>query len=235
MGWLDRTAFLVGSEGIEQLKDCKVVLFGVGGVGSWCAEGLIRSGVGHLTIVDFDRVSESNINRQLPALHSTIGRLKVEVLRERLLDINPEAEVTALGMHYTSETEFEFGNYDYVVDCIDEMNSKIALLMKASESRATVYSSMGAARKLDPQRIRVAELWKVRGCPLGAAMRKRMSRAKLKPAKPIQCVYSEELKETTDPLVNGTVVYITAVFGMNLAGLVVQNVLTSRATSKREH
>ncbi len=238
MSFLDRAELLLGHENISLLRSRRVILFGVGGVGSWCAESLVRTGVGHLTIVDSDVVCESNINRQLMATRKTIGRPKVEALRERLLDINPEASVTAVQAVFSEETAdgFNLDDYDYVIDCIDSLKDKISLLLLASATRARVFSSMGAALKLDPTRIRVAEFWKVRGCPLGAALRKRMKRAGVAPKQPVMCVYSEELLENKGSLkpsdvpksggtTNGSIVHITAVFGFTLAGLVVQDIL----------
>lgn len=237
----NRTKLLLGEEAMQKISTIRVIVFGVGGVGSWCAESLVRSGVSHLTIVDGDCVSETNINRQLMATTKTVGRVKVEVMKERLLEINPEAEIVALHKVYTKETndEFELGSYDFVIDCIDSLKDKIQLLLNATEyERPTVLSSMGAALKVDPTQIKVAEYWKVRGCPLGAIMRKRMKQNKWKPAKKIMCVYSEEVLEnkgktgeTCDykAVINGSLVHITAVFGFMLAGLVIKSVLPQSA------
>ncbi len=245
MSFLERTELLLGAERLQTLSSARVILFGVGGVGSWCAESLVRSGITQLTLVDFDLIAESNINRQAPALHSTIGQSKVTVLRERLLDINPSATISAVHAAYPfaeSVIAEHWGvgaeplrAYDVVIDCIDQMDAKIDLLLSATAAGATVFSSMGAARKLDPQQIRIAEYWKVRGCPLGAAMRKRMKRAGQKPSAPILCVYSEELieeaigrernAENNIKLVNGTIAHITAIFGFTLAGVVVNHLI----------
>ncbi len=238
MPFLDRAELLLGSQALSLLRSRRVIIFGVGGVGSWCAEALVRTGVGQLTIVDADIVSDSNINRQLMATHSTIGRPKVEVLRERLLDINPGAQITAIHDVFCEENaaSYELGSYDYVMDCIDSLKDKVALLLAATASGARVFSSMGAALKLDPTQIRVAEFWKVRGCPLGAALRKRMRRAGVKPSQPVTCVYSEELlsnkrqsptEEGKSP--NGSVVHITGIFGFTLASLVVNDVARQAA------
>ena len=219
---------------MERLGVARIILFGVGGVGSWCAEALVRSAIGHLTIVDPDCVEDSNINRQLPALHSTVGRPKVEVLRKRLQDINPACEITAIQGRYAAGVRFGLDGYDIVIDAIDSLKDKVALLLEAAESPATVFSSMGAACKTDPTRIRVAEFFSVRGCPLGAALRKRMRHDKTLPAKPITCVYDEELLPNLgaqqDPgpgkaVANGTMVSITGIFGFTLAGLAVESIL----------
>jgi tRNA A37 threonylcarbamoyladenosine dehydratase len=179
---------------MQRLAAKKVILFGVGGVGSWCAEGLIRSGVMHLTMVDPDRVAVSNINRQLPATTQTVGQLKVEVLKRRLEEINPLATIIAIPELYSGETSesFHLERYDYIVDAIDSLTHKHHLLVAASKTGATIFSSMGAALKMDPLNIRVAEFWEVKGCKLAQALRTRMRKSGEKPLKPILCVYSEE-------------------------------------------
>lgn len=196
-GIFKRTELLVGNEIMKDIASKKVIIFGVGGVGSWCAESLVRSGITRLTIVDSDRVCITNINRQLMATVKTIGHVKVEALKERLLEINPNAEIDAVQKIFTEDTadSFHIETYDYIIDAIDSLKDKLLLIQKACETDAVFFSSMGAALKVDPLQIKVAEFWKVRGCPLGAALRKRFKRAKIKPARKFQCVYSEELLE----------------------------------------
>lgn len=179
------------------MANARVIIFGVGGVGSWCAEGLVRSGITHLTIVDSDRVAVSNINRQLMATTKTVGKVKVEALKERLLDINPYAEITTLQKIYSEENyqEFELDSYDYIIDAVDSLKDKASLILRACETNATFFSSMGAALKVDPTRIKVAEFWDVNGCPLGAALRKKLKRAKTYPAHKFLCVYDDEVLE----------------------------------------
>jgi len=186
---------LVGGKAMEQAGSARVIVFGVGGVGSWCAESLVRSGIRHLTIVDSDRVSVSNVNRQLMATTRTVGRAKVEALRERLLEINPEAEITALQDVYTADTaeRFALDGYDYIVDAIDSLSDKALLILNACRSRGRLFSSMGAALKLDPTRIRTAEFWSVKGCPLAAALRRKFRHGRQMPRKKFKCVYSDEL------------------------------------------
>lgn len=237
----NRSELLLGSAGMEALRQMRVLLVGVGGVGSWCAESLIRTGLTHLTIVDCDRVCETNINRQLMATTLTVGQYKVDVLRERLLTINPEADIIAMRDVYTPETAplFHLDQYDYIIDCIDSLKDKINLLVEAThQPRAKVFSSMGAALKLDPTRIEVAEFWKVKGCPLGAAMRSRMRKEKLFLKKKVMCVYSEELlknqgaakPDDKSPAIfhkvstNGSLSHITGIYGFTLAGLVIQHI-----------
>ena len=200
-GLFNRAELLLGSDVMEAVVGTRAIVFGVGGVGSWCAECLVRSGVGKLTIVDSDRVCVTNINRQLMATTKTVGQVKVEVLEKRLLEINPDAEITALQKIYDQETadEFDLNQYDYIIDAIDSLKDKALLILRACQTRAVFFSSMGAALKMDPTKIRVAEFWKVRGCPLGAALRKKFKHMKVKPAHKFRCVYSEELLENRGP------------------------------------
>ncbi|MBQ0141350.1 MAG: tRNA threonylcarbamoyladenosine dehydratase [Prevotellaceae bacterium] len=209
----------------------KVIQFGIGGVGSWCAEALIRGGVDNLTIVDFDIVSISNINRQLIATTKTIGMAKVDVMQQRLHDINPSSCITALKMKYEADTadNFNFNDYDYVIDAIDSLKDKKMLILRACESSATLISSMGAAGKSDPLQIRVAEFWKVKTCPLARALRNQFKHDNQFPAKKFMAVYSEEPStqklENTNPD-SGTRlslkphIQVTATFGMNIAALI---------------
>ena len=196
-GIFKRAELLMGGDVMEQIAAKRVIVFGVGGVGSWCAESLVRSGIRRITIVDSDRVCITNINRQLMATVKSVGRVKVDALKDRLLEINPNCEVTALQKIYTEENADEFclDEYDYIIDAIDSLKDKVSLIMRACRTKAVFYSSMGAALKMDPTKISVAEFWKVRGCPLGAALRRRMKKAKMRPSHKFLCVYSEELLE----------------------------------------
>ena len=232
-----RTALLVGEEAMSRLESARIILFGVGGVGSWCAEALIRSGVGRLTIVDPDKVDVSNINRQLPATVTTVGLPKVEVLRERLLDINPQAEIVARCERFTVETaeRFDVKEYDFVIDAIDSMADKLGLILLCTKKNVKwseesvhrpwpqFFSSMGAARKMDPTQVRVSEFWKVNGCPLAATLRKRMRRTQCFPERKFLCVWSPERIEEAQP--KGTLMPVTATFGLVLASLVFQNIV----------
>ncbi len=229
-----RSKLLLGDEAMERMARKRVIIFGVGGVGSWCAESLIRSGVCHLTIVDFDKVDVTNVNRQLMATTETVGRVKVDALRERLLSINPSAEITALQQVFTAETaeSFHLEEYDYIIDAIDSLKDKAALILLATNTpssegdggRVRFFSSMGAALKLDPTRIKVAEFWKVQGDPLARALRNRFKRDKQFPRHKFQCVYSDELLQPREEG-KGSIVHITAVFGFTLAGLVIQDIV----------
>jgi tRNA A37 threonylcarbamoyladenosine dehydratase len=240
-----RTELLVGDKVLRQLAGTRVIIFGVGGVGSWCAEGLVRTGVTHLTIVDSDLVSATNVNRQDMATSRTIGQVKVEAMKERLLEINPSTQITAIKGLYSPETadDFNLNEYDFVVDAIDSLKDKAFLILKACESSAKFFASMGAALKIDPTRIHVAEFWNVRGCPLAAAIRKKFKKNGTLPAKKFLCVYDDEvlpnLGAAIDPdsavadgqpkkaVINGTTMPVTAIFGLTLAGLIIKDIYDS--------
>lgn len=246
-GIFKRTELLLGNDLMTKMSSVRVIIFGIGGVGSWCAESLVRTGVKHLTIVDADFVCETNINRQLMATTKTIGQAKVEVLKARLLEINPDAEIHTIQEVYSAETSdlFELESYDYIIDAIDSLKHKVNLILTATKTKAKLFSSMGAALKMDPTRIKVAEFWKVNGCPLGAALRGRMKKGE-RPAKKFLCVYSDEVLDNKGVVyeadeskssqllkqenpskkarINGTLSHITAVFGFNLAGLVIKDI-----------
>ena len=257
-GIFNRAQLLLGSDAMERLNSIKVIIFGVGGVGSWCAESLVRSGISHLTVVDSDRVCITNINRQLMATVKTVGQVKVEALKDRLLTINPMAEIDARQQIFSEETADSFclDSYDYIIDAIDSLKDKRLLIEMACNTKAVFFSSMGAALKMDPTRIKVAEFWKVEGCPLARALRQRFKRLKRKPARKFLCVYSDELLEnkghnascgtekcmcpkakngpgdaallnhewcSSKAQINGSLLHITAIFGMTIAGLVVKD------------
>jgi len=192
-----RSQLLLGDDAMSNIAQKRVIIFGVGGVGSWCAESLVRSGIKHLTIVDSDRVCITNINRQLMATSKTVGQVKVDALKERLLSINPAADITALQQIFTADTAdtFQLDSYDYIIDAIDSLKDKTLLILMACKTQAKFYSSMGAALKLDPTRIKIAEFWKVQGDPLARALRKRFKRDGQYPKRKFQCVYSDELLE----------------------------------------
>lgn len=193
-GIFQRTELLVGNEVMKRISETRVIIFGIGGVGSWCAESLVRSGIQHVTIVDSDRICVTNINRQLHATTKTVGQVKTDVLKNRLLEINPKAEITAIQQIYNAETSdsFQLHTYDYIIDAIDSLSSKAHLIREATRTNAVLFSSMGASLKADPTKIKTAEFWKVQGCPLGSALRAKIRKGEL-PAKKFLCVYSEEL------------------------------------------
>lgn len=261
----NRTLRLLGEEAMTRLGQVKVLVVGVGGVGGWCAEGLLRSGITHITIVDSDRVSVTNINRQVVATTKTVGRVKVEALKEHLLEINPHAQIVALQKIYCDEDHESFclDDYDYIIDAVDSLKDKVSLILRATSSRAVFFSSMGAALKVDPTNVKVAEFWKVQGCPLAAMLRKRIKHLGQFPAKKFMCVYDPEVCDNLGPAercpeefgnlagegdadleghdwslskaqVNGTMVHVVAIFGMTLAGLVVKHAITQLKKQESE-
>ncbi len=236
----NRLRLLLGDETLSQIMQKRVIVFGVGGVGSWCAESLVRSGICDITLVDADKVCITNINRQLLATSSTIDGIKVEVMKRRLLDINPSAQVTALEKRYdeSSAGEFNLNDYDYVIDAIDSLSDKALLIRNACDSTATLFASMGAALKTDSSRISTAEFWKVQGCPLAAALRRRFKKSKQLPSRKFRCVYSDEIFPNrggeidndgsmtfNKASINGTLSHTTAIFGLKLAELVINDIL----------
>lgn len=186
-----RTELLFGNEAMNKLKDARVAIFGIGGVGGYTAEALIRSGVGAVDLIDDDKVCMTNLNRQLIATRKTIGKYKVDVMKERLLDINPKANVVTHQCFYMPENagNFDFSDYDYVVDAIDTVTAKIELVLRAQEKNVPIISCMGAGNKLDPTALEVADIYKTSVCPLAKVMRKEL---KARRVKKLKVVYSKE-------------------------------------------
>ncbi len=232
----DRIERLVGTEAMERISAARVIIFGIGGVGSWVAESLVRSGVRRLTMVDRDCVDITNVNRQCPATMKTIGKSKVIAMKSRLLDINPQAEIEAIQDIYDASTRerFHLEDYDYIVDAIDSLSCKADLILTATSlpHHIQFFSSMGAALKMDPQKIRVAEFWQVEGCPLARALRQHFKRSKQFPRRKFRVVYSPEVLSNQGSLdpdsapYNGTFAHSTAIFGFTLAGLIIQDILS---------
>ena len=228
----ERSRRILGDGSMTRLNGIRVLLLGVGGVGSWCAEALVRTGVTHLTLVDPDVVGESNVNRQLMATTQNVGQPKVLEMQKRLREINPNAEIEALQTAYTAENAsiFDFEAYDFVIDAIDSLPDKLHLILNVCRAeRPVLLSSMGAALKMDGARVNVAEFWKVKGCPLARALRQKMKANQTFPAKKFRCVYSDEPRpEDVKPCAdgNGSLVHVTAVFGLRLAEEVVKNATT---------
>jgi tRNA A37 threonylcarbamoyladenosine dehydratase len=207
------------------LQSKRVILFGIGGVGSWCAECLIRTGLTHLTIVDGDTVQASNLNRQLPATQATLGMPKVEALKARLLEINPDAEIEARYEMVNGEWLMVNGleGYDYVIDAIDSVADKTDLLLYASRLKGVkIFSSMGAALRFDPTQVTTGELMSIKGDALAKAVRARMKRLDRHPSKKIRCVYSTEQAQKCET--RGSLMQVTAVFGLTLASLVISDI-----------
>ena len=219
-----RTAKVLGENSIEVLSHCRVAVFGIGGVGGHAVEALARAGVGTIDIIDSDTVSESNINRQTVATHSTVGQPKVEVMKTKILDINPECEVNVHQCFYLPETaeNFDFTKYDYVLDCVDTVAAKIDIICKANEHNVPIISAMGAGNKLDPTAFRVADIFETKVCPLARIMRTNLKKRGIKSLK---VVYSEEIPhESTekDPetgrSIPGSVPFVPSVMGLIMAG-----------------
>lgn len=231
--WM-RTGMLLGSAAIERLKKSSVAVFGVGGVGGYAAEALARTGIGKITLVDKDVVSRSNINRQIIALQSTVGRPKVEVMRERMLDINPEIEVTARQCFYLPENAetFDFGQYDYVVDAVDTVTAKLSIIMRAKEAGVPVISSMGAGNKLDPSLFEVADISRTSVCPLAKVMRREL---KARGIRDVKVVFSKEIpqkplygvEEENRRMTPGSIAFVPAAAGLVLAGEVIREIARS--------
>ena len=230
-----RTRLLTGDETMGHISETKVIIFGIGGVGSWAAESLVRTGIRHITLVDSDTISISNINRQLPATTLTVGEPKVEVARRHLLEINPEADIKAITLFYSEETadSIDLSQYDYIVDAIDSLKDKALLILNATRANKKLFSSMGAALKMDPQKVKVAEFWNVKGCPLARALRNKFKKEHKFPSRKFKCVYSDELLEnkgiTTETCeykaqINGSLSHITGMFGLMLAGEIIKDI-----------
>ncbi len=229
-----RVEMLLGPAAMERIARARVLLFGLGGVGSWCAEALARSGVARITLVDPDVVVATNVNRQAQATSRNIGAPKAGELRHRLLALNPAAEVTAINLAFSAESAdfFNLAGYDYVIDAIDSVDDKVLLIERCRQSGVVLFSSMGAAAKRDPTRVRVAPLGETKQCPLARIIRRRLRAKGVDDA--FLCVYSDEppldgaSEEEEGPAgrrrrVNGALVQVTAVFGFTLAGLVVND------------
>ena len=217
----ERTSLLVGEEAISKLNNSKVLIFGVGGVGGYVAEALARTGVGSITIVDKDTVSESNINRQIIALHSTVGRDKVDVLKERMLDINPDLDVDARKCFFLPDNahEFDFNQYDYIVDAVDTVTAKLQIIVQAKEAGVPVISAMGAGNKVHPEMFEIADIYKTEMCPLAKVMRREL---KERGIKKLKVVYSKE-KPVYKGDVPGSIAFSPSVVGLLMASEVVRD------------
>ena len=246
-----RTQLLLGKEGMDKLKNARVAVFGIGGVGGFTAEALVRSGIGAIDIIDDDKVCLSNINRQIFATQKTIGKFKVDVAMERLLDINPEVKIKKHQIFYTPETspQFDFSQYDYIVDAIDTVSGKIELALNAQKTNTPIISSMGAGNKLDPTAFEVTDIYKTSVCPLARVMRSELRKRNIKSLK---VVYSKEKPitplEDTEIIGNdsdfsdknsererkirrqvpGSTAFVPSVAGLIIAGEVVKDLINSK-------
>ncbi len=236
--WCSRTEILLGTDSIKKLENATVAVFGIGGVGGFATEALARSGIGTLELIDHDTVSVSNINRQIVALHSTVGKYKVDVMRDRILDINPNINVVVHKCFYLPQTaeQFDFSKYDYVVDCIDTVTGKLQLIEAAKAAGTPVISSMGAGNKLDPTAFEVADISKTSVCPLAKVMRRELKKRKIQNVK---VVYSKEepveskvkvQEENTDrrKSIPGSCAFVPSVVGLIIAGEVVKDITAGK-------
>lgn len=234
MNKFSRTALLIGKENLEKLNKAKVIVFGVGGVGGYAVEALARSGVSHLELVDNDTVSETNINRQIIATVDTVGRDKVEVLKERILSINPNATVVCHKLFFSPENSsfFDFKKFDYVIDAIDSVTGKIELAKKATEENVPIISSMGAGNKLDPTAFEVADVFKTSVCPLAKVMRREL---KARGIPKLKVVYSKEkpikVESANEPIPEGkrqtpaSIAFVPSVVGLIIGGEVIKDLI----------
>ena len=234
--WLERTELLIKEAGVEKLNKATVLVVGLGGVGSFAAEFLARAGVGKMTIVDGDTVDITNINRQLPALHSTIGKHKVDVVAERLMDINPNLELVKINEFLSPERMAEVldgENFDYILDCIDSISPKTSLIIAARRRKIKIVSSMGAGGKSDPSKVIVRDISKTQHCHLARQIRKRLKKEKID--KGIRCVFSDEIQDEESLKMTdgsnfkrsfyGTISFLPAIFGLYAAAEVINHLV----------
>ena len=227
-----RTSMLIGEDAVEKLKKSHVIIFGVGGVGSYCAEAVARAGVGKITLVDKDKVSESNINRQLIALHSTVGEAKVKVMQKRIEDINPDIKVEAVEKFCLPENVEDFFDeeIDYVIDAVDTVSAKLAIVETAKKKGIGIISAMGAGNKLSPQDFQVADIYKTENCPLCRIMRRELKKRGIDKLK---VVYSKEeptvlediIDEESKKKVPGSISFVPSVMGLILAGETIKDII----------
>lgn len=233
--FFSRTELLLGEKALEKLEKSRVAVFGVGGVGGYCVEALVRSGLGHIDIIDNDTVSLSNINRQIIATVDTVGRKKVEVAKERILSINPDIEVNTFDTFFLPENadEFDFKGYDYIIDAIDTVSAKIALVEKANEFNIPIISSMGAGNKLNPEMFEITDIYKTSVCPLARVLRGKLKKRGIKKLK---VVYSKEKalkplksdEKTAKRQIPGSISFVPSTVGLIIAGEVIKDITEVR-------
>ncbi len=236
-----RTQMLLGKEAMEKLENSRVAVFGIGGVGGYVCEALIRSGVGKFELIDSDKVDITNINRQIIATTKTIGMYKTDVMKERMLDINPNAEITVRNCFFLPDNanEFPFENYDYIVDAVDTVSAKIGLVIEAQKKNIPIISCMGAGNKLDGSQFKVSDIFKTKMCPLAKVMRTELKKrgvkklkvvySEEKPLKPIAGVLQDNVnKGTARRAIPGSVAFVPSVAGLIVAGEVVKDLTLSK-------
>ncbi len=226
-----RTAYVYGDDAIEKLNNAKVAVFGVGGVGGYICEALARAGVGAIDVFDRDTVSVSNLNRQIIALHSTVGRSKVDVMKARILDVNPSCRVGAYNVFYLPENadEYDLSEYNYIADAVDTVAAKLEIIERASKLEIPVISAMGAGNKTDPTRFEVADIYQTSVCPLARVMRREL---KTRGIKSLKVVYSKEpatkggaIDEATGKAIPGSLSFVPSVMGLIMAGEIINDIV----------
>lgn len=237
MSYFSRSEALLGKEDAKKLSEARGIVFGVGGVGSWCVEALVRTGLGHIKIVDPDVVTETNVNRQLPAAADTIGQFKVRVMKDRLAAVVPDADVEISANRYTStEPEFsreELQKFDFIIDAIDSVDDKVNLILCATSAGIPIYSSMGAALRLDPTKVRTGSFKSVNGDKLAKALRNRFRKTGNGIIPNFKCVFTDEPPMKSETL--GSLMQVTATFGMCLAYLAVEGVRSPSMVNEYFH
>ena len=240
-----RTELLVGKEAMEILNNAHIAVFGIGGVGGYTVEALVRSGIQHIDIIDNDKVCLTNLNRQIIATHSSIGKYKVDVMKERILDINPQAEVNVHKCFYLPETRnlFDFTKYDYVVDAVDTVTAKINLILQAKEAGTKIISSMGAGNKMDPTQFKVADISQTSVCPLARVMRQECKKRKIKNVKvvystekvlrPIEC--TECTEQTERRTIPGSNAFVPSVAGLIIASEIIKDLIQNQTGRQNVH
>lgn len=226
MNEFSRTERLIGKDNLEKLKNKNVIIFGLGGVGSYVAEALARCGIGRMTVVDKDTVDITNINRQLYALHSTVGKNKADVAKERILDINPLCQVTSIVKMYLPDNsdEINLSQYDYIIDAIDNVTAKLDLAIKSQELNIPIISSMGTGNKLDPTAFRITDIYKTETCPLCRVMRREL---KARGVKRLKVLYSSEIPKNDGERTPASISFVPSTAGLIIAGEVVKDLMNS--------
>lgn len=226
-GMYERTAMCIGEDAVKKLQKSHVAVFGVGGVGGYTAEVLVRSGIGEITVIDNDVVSESNLNRQITALHSTIGKKKTEVIKSRLLDINPELKIHAYDMFFLPENskEIDFRNFDFICDCVDTVTAKLEIIMRAKNENISIISSCGTGNKTHPEKLKITDIFSTKNCPLAKVMRKELKKRNIEK---LDVIASDELINKAEKEIvrtPGSVAFVPSVAGIMIAGFVINNLI----------
>lgn len=219
-----RTEILIGQENLTKLQNSKIIVFGIGGVGSYVVEALVRAGIGEISIVDFDKVDITNINRQIIALNSTVGKKKIDVMKDRILDINPNIKVHTYDTFISSDTinEFDFSKYDYVVDAIDNVTGKLLIIEKCKEHNTNIICSLGTANKLDPSKLLISDISKTHTCPLAKVVRLELKKRDIKH---LDVLFSTELPIKSDNKTLGSISFVPSSAGLLIASKVINNLI----------